>query len=105
MPTRPQPITNSGKITGSGARSSEIDDFAALAWYHQYALQPKDALDAWNALIEKCFKDGRMADHYRLLDWWEPTRLGLGSNQGNNFQERRSCKSLDSIDREHDNLS
>jgi tetratricopeptide (TPR) repeat protein len=55
--------------------TSEIDDFAALAWYHQYALQPKEALDAWNGLIEKCSKDGRMADHSKLLDWLEPTSL------------------------------
>ncbi|HEY7311927.1 MAG TPA: hypothetical protein VH643_21365 [Gemmataceae bacterium] len=54
---------------------SEIDDFAALAWYHQYVLQPKEALKAWNSLAEKCFAACRMADHYKLLDWWEPTRL------------------------------
>jgi len=53
----------------------EIDDSAALAWYHQHALQPKEALKAWNTLAEKCFDACRMADHYRVLDWWEPTRL------------------------------
>jgi tetratricopeptide (TPR) repeat protein len=53
----------------------DIDDCAALAWYHQYALQPKEALEAWNALVDTCFDARRMADHYKLLDWWEPTRL------------------------------
>jgi tetratricopeptide (TPR) repeat protein len=54
---------------------NEIDDSAALAWYHQYVLQPKEALDAWNNLAEKCRNARRMADHYKLFDWWEPTRL------------------------------
>lgn len=56
-------------------RRDEIDECAALAWYHQYALQPKEALDIWNALAEKYRGAGRMADHYTVLSWWKPTRL------------------------------
>jgi tetratricopeptide (TPR) repeat protein len=56
-------------------RGNETDDCAALAWYHQYALQPKEALKAWSVLAKNCRNAHRMAAHYKLLDWWEPTRL------------------------------
>jgi tetratricopeptide (TPR) repeat protein len=55
--------------------SAETGDCAALAWYHQYSLQPKEALDVWIALADRCRITLRMADHYKLLDWWEPTSL------------------------------
>ena len=54
---------------------SEVDDAAALAWYHRYALDPNAAAREWNDIAERLRRECHMADHEQLLGWWEPIGL------------------------------
>jgi tetratricopeptide (TPR) repeat protein len=54
---------------------SETDDFASLAWYHQFRLEPARAREDWNARAERLRRSRRMREHYVLLGWWEPIGL------------------------------
>lgn len=56
---------------------SSTDEFAALAWYHHFQMDPVDALEKWNtlAVTARTAIPPRMTDHLRLLDWWSPTGI------------------------------
>ncbi len=57
------------------------DDYAALAWYHRYRLEPRAATEEWNALAVAARTGGspRMARHFALLAWWLPTGIETSS--------------------------
>ena len=52
-----------------------IDEFAALAWYHDHVLDPQQALSTWNDQAEKAHGERDMTSHLALLDWWAPTEI------------------------------
>ncbi len=54
---------------------TDTDDFAALAWFHHYQLEPSEAFDEWKQLCEGKKKALEMAAHFELLSWWEPIGL------------------------------
>ncbi len=54
---------------------SDTDEYAALAWYHRWHLEPQAARDEWNQLAERERRALRTATHLRLLDWWTATGL------------------------------
>ena len=56
---------------------SEIDEYAALAWYHLLQIDAGTAFDEWNTRIEnsRMYGNPDMVLHYRLLDWWTPTHF------------------------------
>ena len=53
----------------------DADEFAALAWYHDYVRDPQQALSAWYKKAEKARADLNMALHLALIDWWAPTEI------------------------------
>jgi tetratricopeptide (TPR) repeat protein len=56
------------------ARSRDgTDDFAALAWYHEYAFDPNRARQEWSDKAEAARQSSRMTLHHSLLDWWAQT--------------------------------
>ncbi len=58
------------------ARSkADTDNFAALAWYHLWRIEPKSATRVWKAIAAQLRKELRMLEHHALLSWWQPTRL------------------------------
>jgi hypothetical protein len=61
----------------SRASKTPFDDQAALAWYHGYCLEPREALSRWNKLAEstRTAMPPRMREHFELLRWWEPVDL------------------------------
>ena len=58
----------------------DTDDFAALAWYHHYQLEPTAAFDEWKQLCESKRAALDMSAHYKLLSWWEPIGLLAAKN-------------------------
>ncbi len=46
------------------------DEYAGLAWYHDYQLDREKALENWRRLAERARGELRMRDHARLLEWW-----------------------------------
>ncbi len=59
---------------------SDTDDFAQLAWFHQWYLEPDEAREEWKRLIIRA-RSGRrpnMGLHYSLLRWWLPTNVEMG---------------------------
>jgi hypothetical protein len=58
-----------------GRSKSESDDWAGLAWYHQFCLDELIAIKAWMDLIAKLRKSLKMVEHYHVLSWWEPTGI------------------------------
>ena len=59
------------------ASETAIDEKAALAWYHDYCLEPSSALPKWFELAEdaRTAVPARMWEHFKLLGWWEPVGL------------------------------
>ncbi|RZU29086.1 tetratricopeptide repeat protein [Edaphobacter modestus] len=59
------------------ASQAPIDEKAALAWYHDYCLEPSNALRTWTKLAEaaRIAIPPRMREHFELLRWWEPVSL------------------------------
>ena len=53
----------------------DTDDFAALAWYHDYVRDPQQALATWKKKAEQARSALKMASHLDLLDWWTPTEI------------------------------
>jgi tetratricopeptide (TPR) repeat protein len=54
---------------------SDVDDFAALAWSHEFARDPDEARQAWVARAERARAASKMTPHYELLDWWAATGI------------------------------
>ncbi|MFO0952099.1 MAG: tetratricopeptide repeat protein [Isosphaeraceae bacterium] len=58
----------------SSRSQQEFDAFAALAWYHDYVLDPAEALTTWKQKAKDVL--GRnMAVHFALIEWWAPTEI------------------------------
>ncbi len=53
----------------------ETDEYAALAWYHRYSIDPAAATEEWFELAERILSELRMSEHSELLGWWEPVGL------------------------------
>ncbi|GAB4458398.1 MAG: hypothetical protein OHK0029_19550 [Armatimonadaceae bacterium] len=49
--------------------AEETDEGAALGWWHWFQLDPEEAFQEWERLIEKARTDLKMTVHHRLLDW------------------------------------
>jgi tetratricopeptide (TPR) repeat protein len=64
----------------AGRSQSEVDDAAALSWYHHYRLAPSDALNSWKELAQaaRTAVPPRMQEHFRLLFWMESLGLSEG---------------------------
>ncbi|RZL97961.1 MAG: hypothetical protein EOO88_61860, partial [Pedobacter sp.] len=45
------------------------DDFASLAWYHKYQLEPEVAWESWAELTEKAKNSQQMIVHFQLISW------------------------------------
>lgn len=58
-----------------GRSKAETDAAASLAWYHGWRLDPEKAADDWTALAQKLRRGGQMAEHFSVIEWWEPTGL------------------------------
>jgi tetratricopeptide (TPR) repeat protein len=56
---------------------TRVDDYASLAWYHHYALEPTVARQHWQDLAKaaRTSVPPRMVEHFRLTKWWDPTPL------------------------------
>jgi len=54
---------------------SDTDGTAALAWYHQYIIDPEQGRQSWTERIEEARRSAAMALHHRLLDWWSATGI------------------------------
>ena len=67
-------LTPTGRPTRIPARH-EADEFAAIAWYHDYVRNPQQALSAWNEKAKKARANLNMASHLALLNWWAPTEI------------------------------
>jgi len=61
----------------NGRSQSLADQYASLAWYHQYQMHPDEATDEWKQLAEnaRAAVPPRMSEHLSLLGWWEPIDL------------------------------
>jgi predicted enzyme related to lactoylglutathione lyase len=60
------------------ARStSSTDEFASLAWYHRYCVAPEEARRIWAELAKEMRRSvpPRMAEHLKVIEWWEPLDL------------------------------
>ena len=59
------------------ASQEPLDERAALIWYHDYCLEPSNALRKWNQLAEaaRTAVPPRMRDHFEPLRWWDPIGL------------------------------
>jgi tetratricopeptide (TPR) repeat protein len=53
----------------------DTDEFAALAWYHDYVRDPQQALAEWNEKAERVRARLNMTSHLDLLNWWTPTEI------------------------------
>lgn len=53
----------------------DTDEFAGLAWYHEYVLAPEQALSAWNTKARQARAKAQMPRHFDLLNWWTPTQI------------------------------
>jgi tetratricopeptide (TPR) repeat protein len=64
----------------AGRSNSEVDDAAALSWYHHYRLAPSDALNSWKELAQaaRTAVPPRMQEHFRLLFRMESLGLSDG---------------------------
>lgn len=51
-----------------------INEYAGLAWYHQWHLDPKTALDEWEALAEGLRHKTAMSEHLTVVGWLAPLR-------------------------------
>lgn len=76
---------------------TDTDQFAALAWYHQWRVEPETAQLEWQALAEALRAALRMSDHYMLLSWWETTSLQQKCIAG----DRLAAASLNSLGMEY----
>jgi tetratricopeptide (TPR) repeat protein len=54
---------------------SDTDEFAALAWYHEFALDPDRATQSWKQRADLARAAAKMALHNELLDWWASTDI------------------------------
>jgi tetratricopeptide (TPR) repeat protein len=54
---------------------SDTDDLAALAWYHEFALDPARARQTWKHRADQVRARAKMALHNDLLDWWASTDI------------------------------
>jgi hypothetical protein len=59
----------------------DTDDFAALAWYHSWCLEPEAAGPAWGEMAQRARSGlpANMALHYSLLSWWLPTDVEVSA--------------------------
>jgi tetratricopeptide (TPR) repeat protein len=58
------------------ARSKhETDEFAGLAWYHEYVLDPRRAVDVWLKRAREAREARAMGAHLALIGWWDPVDL------------------------------
>ena len=64
--------------------SQETDEFAALAWYHLYQLDPEKARRIWNERVEHARQTVQMGVHFALLEWWTPTGIETHISVGRN---------------------
>ena len=58
----------------------DTDDFAALAWFHRYQLEPVEAYNQWQQLCEAKRTALDMTAHFELVSWWEPMCLLTAKN-------------------------
>jgi len=58
----------------------ETDEFAGLAWFHSYQLDPKKAMTAWSKLAGEAAAARRIEDHHQLTDWWVLTGVETAKN-------------------------
>jgi tetratricopeptide (TPR) repeat protein len=58
----------------NGRSQAPVDQYASLAWYHQYQIKPDEAIDYWRQLAKNASTavPARMSEHFALLGWWEP---------------------------------
>ena len=59
---------------------NDTDDFATMAWYHRYQLEPTEAFDEWLMLCDAKRNALDMLAHFGLLSWWEQTGLLTSKN-------------------------
>jgi tetratricopeptide (TPR) repeat protein len=57
----------------------DTDDFAALAWYHDYVRAPQQALATWRKKAEQARSSLNMNSHLDLIDWWTLTEVDQDS--------------------------
>ena len=67
--------TTGGKRTRAARAQSDSDDFAALAWYHEFVLDPARATQTWKHRASAARAAAKMAHHNDLLDWWASTDI------------------------------
>jgi tetratricopeptide (TPR) repeat protein len=53
----------------------DTDEYAALAWYHNYVRAPQQALASWIDKAVQARSKLNMTSHLELFDWWTPTEI------------------------------
>ena len=91
-PTRFTAPTRAGKPTGGGAAQSTTDGFAALSWYHEFALDPDRGIRTWKEKVKKARSAAAMTLHFELLDWWSSS--GIEDRQPRTEAEAAALNSL-----------
>ncbi len=71
---------------------STTDGFAALSWYHEFALDPDRGIRTWKEKVKKARSAAAMTLHFELLDWWSST--GIEDRQPRTEAEAAALNSL-----------